>query len=324
MPIRGVRPATAAVVEPVDEEAMGQVVERSRSTGDREPVIRKVDVVELQRTDRAEPRRMHRRQRDEQLGLAGRGDLERPGDLVRAERLPDRPLVRTDRHATRRVREDDAVLLRPREQRPERPERVLARVALERLGIGDDVRAADLAQVVVGRRPLTERRQRGTKVRLHDARVTRPAARSSVVEGACPLLDRRRDARHEPAERIGQPDVKPRRAVVEEHPHLGKDLDRVGDARSVLAKDLGEARHADHFAPAMLGEERDKAPLERAAHLRVEATELGQTVGEVEPVGEPGVRRRRPVAEVDAGVVVATGGLEQLLLDPIDARPVDR
>ena len=109
--VGGVGPAAASVGEPLQHEAMGELVQRACHAGDGEPPIAQVEVIELQRADGLRAGGVHTGQgQGEPGGGCGRG----PGDVLDllGGQRKDRRVIETAGPDPRgRVGEDGADLL---------------------------------------------------------------------------------------------------------------------------------------------------------------------------------------------------------------------
>src|SRR5712671_6185433 len=95
-------PAGAPVAEPVEQDLVGELVDRADSPGDDEPAVAEVGVVELGGADGAGAGGVDRGEHEHQPGGRGRGGL---GGLVTAWHLLSDPTARyrdlgPDWHAT--------------------------------------------------------------------------------------------------------------------------------------------------------------------------------------------------------------------------------
>jgi hypothetical protein len=66
--VGGVRPAGAPVAEPVEQDLAGELVDRADSSGDDEPAVAQVDVVELGGADGAGAGGVHCGEHEHQPG----------------------------------------------------------------------------------------------------------------------------------------------------------------------------------------------------------------------------------------------------------------
>src|SRR5207248_9090729 len=90
--VGGVRPASASVVEPVVQDAVGQLVHGPVFAGDAQASVAQVDVVQLQVADFGVSGGGDGGQRDRDSGVQAVGGLDGRGDLLCGQGLRDRVL----------------------------------------------------------------------------------------------------------------------------------------------------------------------------------------------------------------------------------------
>jgi hypothetical protein len=148
------------VLQPGQEQASGQVVERAGRARDDQPPAAEVDVAEMQLPDGLGPGGVDGGQGDREAG--GRRDRGGGGlvYLGGQQRLDEDQGTLAVVDAAGGVAEDRAGLLGVAEQRAQGGQGLPAQAAVQRLGGGDDVISGDLAQMRVvpgpfqpGRRP---------------------------------------------------------------------------------------------------------------------------------------------------------------------------
>ncbi|MFI1285184.1 hypothetical protein ACH4U5_31250 [Streptomyces sp. NPDC020858] len=111
-----VRPAVAAVIEPVQDRSVGEVVERADVAADGDAPVAQVDVVQLHGADRLRPCRVDGGQGDDEPSVWCGGGGNGLVDVRLDEGLEDAAGLSGDTDADRRVAEDLAVLLRVPEE----------------------------------------------------------------------------------------------------------------------------------------------------------------------------------------------------------------
>lgn len=111
--VRGVRPPVSPVLRPVQQQLQGEVVERAYASGDGQPAVAEVDVVEHERGDLGGPGGVHRGEGEDEPRCRGGGRRDGPVDLGGTEQLQHAVLVLTDLDPAGRVAEDQAVSFGP-------------------------------------------------------------------------------------------------------------------------------------------------------------------------------------------------------------------
>ena len=76
-------PAGAPVVEPLEQDLAGQVIERAGPAADDDPPVAQVDVIEADLADRLDAGSVHRGEDQDQPGGGSGGGLRRPGKPTR-------------------------------------------------------------------------------------------------------------------------------------------------------------------------------------------------------------------------------------------------
>ena len=200
-----VRPSLGPVLQPAEQELAGEVVEWSYATGDHEPPVADVDVVELQRPDGAQAGGMDGGQGHDEPGRRARGGGDRVGDVGWAQRLDNATVTLANLDAAGGVAEDRAVLLAGGEQRPKTDEGDAAPWPLQGGEDGEHVVAGDLAQVVVAARPHHQRRADAVEIVPARGPIAGTGARPTVVQHPLPGLDLTADAGGQAVELALQP-----------------------------------------------------------------------------------------------------------------------
>ena len=124
---------------------MGEVVHRARASGDGELAVAEVHIFQLQSADGSGSGGVDGREYKGEAGGGAADGLDGAVHLLVRQGLQDGVLERADFDAGGRIAKDDAVLLRPAEQRPQGDERLVALVPVEDLGVGEDVVTGDFA-----------------------------------------------------------------------------------------------------------------------------------------------------------------------------------
>ncbi|MFI5828549.1 hypothetical protein ACIA6C_15020 [Streptomyces sp. NPDC051578] len=114
--VRGVRPPASPVVQPVRQELQGEVVERPGGSGDGQPAVAEIDVVEHAGGDLGDPGGVDRRKGEDEPRRRRSRSRDGAFDLLGEERLQHGVLVLPDLDPTGGVAEDQPLPFGPGEQ----------------------------------------------------------------------------------------------------------------------------------------------------------------------------------------------------------------
>ncbi|MFI2765031.1 hypothetical protein ACH5A3_40395 [Streptomyces echinatus] len=294
--VRGVRPPAAPVLQPVQQQLQGEVVERADASGDGQPAVAEVDVVEHEGGDLGDPGGVDRCEGEDEPRRRGGGRRDGAVDLFGHEWLQHGVLVLPDLDPAGGVAEGQSVPLGPAEQRAQGDELVVSLVAVQCLDVGEDIVAGHFLQMVVAVRPVQQGRADSVEVEPDRALSSREAAGAAVAQDAGPALGLPADAGCEALQPRGEPAFEGGFAVVFEDPHLLQDRDGVAD-RQVQGPQRGEdLRVPDDVALDVAGENEGQAAIDGEADVappgRGPRRAGGRGTSPRSASGRPG--RRRP------------------------------
>ncbi|WP_442935201.1 hypothetical protein [Micromonospora sp. CPCC 206061] len=195
----GVGPAAAAVLEPVVQRGIGEVVQWAAVSGDRESPVAEVHVGQLHGEDVAMSGGMDGGQGDRDADVRRCCRFDGRCDLGRGEWLRDGPFDTADGDAAGRVAEDDLVGFGPAEQRPQRVD--CGEACASALGPDpvEDLVAGDLTKMLEAGRPVEQHWQQGGDVDADRLGVAGPGAATTVDEQQRPAMDVVTDGRRNPS-----------------------------------------------------------------------------------------------------------------------------
>jgi len=179
--VRSVRPPAPPVLQPVQQQFHGEVVERADAAGDGQPTVADVEVVEHEGAYLGDPGGVNCGEGEDQARGGSGGGCDGSIDLAGRERLEHAVLVLADLDTTGGFAEDQAGLLGPGEQRAQGAELVPAVVAVQGLEVGEDVLAGHLPQMVVAVRPAQQCRAGPVEVEPDRALLPGQAAGAAVL-----------------------------------------------------------------------------------------------------------------------------------------------
>ena len=319
MRVGGAGPAAAAVLQPGQEQACGQVVERAGYARDDQPPVAEVGVAEVKLPDGLGPGGVDGGQGDREAGGGREGGGCGLVYLGGLQRLDEDQGMLAVTGAAGGVAEDRAGLLAMAEQRAQGGEGLAAQAAVQEPGGGGDVGGGDLAQVDVMPGPVQQQRVDSVEVHPDGVLVAGTAAGPALAAGAQPVPDvggHRCRQQREPFLRQGGEGRDP---VVVQEAGEGEDLGGAGDAEVTAVQGRRELGPGDHVCGLVAGEHDGQ----RAAGLGddpvVPAAGGGQVPGDAPGLlqGRAGDRRGGPVPL--AGVQ-RFAGCAQLQLGPAGRR----